>query len=164
MDLKGILAISGKPGLFKLVTQTKTGLIVESLTDKKRMPVYAAHQISALEEISIYTYEDDKPLEEVFEMMFNHLNGEKAPSHKSSANQLEQFMEEAVPEYDRERVYASDIKKLVRWYNQLLDLGMMKFEEKTSDDNKNEKSDEKSTTAEAKEEKSAPDEKSEDKK
>jgi len=130
MELKGVLAISGKPGLYKLVSQTKTGLIVESFSDGKRIPVYSAHQISALEEISIFTYEEDLPLEEAFKMIFESLNGEKAPSHKSSAKELEEFLEKAIPEYDKERVYISDIKKLVRWYNQLHENNLLVFDKK----------------------------------
>lgn len=129
MELNGVLAISGKPGLYKLVSQTKTGLIVESFGDGKRIPVYSAHQISALEEISIFTYEDDLPLEDAFKMMFESLNGEKAPSHKSSAKDLEGFLEKAIPEYDKERVYLSDIKKLVRWYNQLHENNLLVFDD-----------------------------------
>jgi hypothetical protein len=149
MELKGILAISGKPGLYKLVSQTKTGLIVESLDDGKRFPVYAAHQISALEEISLFTYEDDLALADAFKMIYENLNGEKAPSPKSSSKDLEKFMSEAIPEYDEERVYVSDIKKLVRWYNQLLEKGIIKFEEESS-----EESQEKEATDDKSEEKS----------
>lgn len=133
MDLSGILAISGKAGLHKLISQTKNGLIVESLNDQKRFPVYAAHQISALEEISIYTYSDEVPLTEVFENMFKHMEGKDTISHKAPKNELMELMEAVLPEYDKERVYVSDIKKLVQWYNSLLEHGLMVFDEKSEE-------------------------------
>jgi len=130
MDLKGILAIGGKPGLYKMVSQSKNGLIVEGLEDNKRFPVYTAHQISALEEISIYTYEEDVPLVEVFEKMFNLLEGKDAMSPKSSKNDLLSFFSSVLPDYNEEQVYASDIKKVLQWYNVLIKHGYMVFDDK----------------------------------
>jgi len=134
MELKGILAISGKPGLFKMLSQGKNNIIVEGLDDKKRFPVYAAHQISALEEISIYTETEDVPLADVFKGIFDATGGEEAISHKSSKNQLEELFEKALPEYDRERVYISDIKKVIQWYNILFRNGLMIFDEQTEEE------------------------------
>ena len=135
MDLKGILAISGKPGLFKLISQGKNNIIVESLTDGKKMPVYQAHQISALEEISIYTYTGDVPLVDVFKSIYEQTEGQKALSHKSSAAELSAFFKKVLPEYDEDRVYISDIKKVVQWYNLLFDQNMVEFaEEETGDE------------------------------
>jgi len=130
MDLKGILAIGGKPGLYKMVSQSKTGLIVEGMEDKKRFPVYTAHQISALEEISIYTYEEDVPLVEVFEKMFNILDGKDPISPKSSKNELLKFFSTILPDYNEEQVYASDIKKVIQWYIALSKNGLMVFDKK----------------------------------
>ncbi len=139
MELKGILAISGKPGLYKMLSQSKNSIIVEGLDDKKRFPVYAAHQISALEEISIYTETDDVALADVFKGLYEAVNGEAAISHKSSRNELEALFAKALPDYDRDRVYVSDIKKVIQWYNILHRNGLMVFdEEKEADDAKQE--------------------------
>jgi hypothetical protein len=135
MDLSGVLAISGKPGLYKMVAQSKNGLIVEDFDQGKRFPVYSTHQISALEEISIYTYEDDVPLAEVFEKMYEVLNGEKAMSPKSSKNELMAFFEQVLPYYHQEQVYPSDVKKIIQWYNIFHKHDMLKFDDKKEDIN-----------------------------
>ena len=111
MNLNEILVISGKPGLYKMVAQNKSGLIVESMEDDKRFPVYSTHQVSALEEISIYTYEDDIPLNEVLKKMHIVLEGELAMSPKSNKNDLMAFFETVLPDFNKEQVYASDVKK-----------------------------------------------------
>lgn len=129
MTLKGIIAISGRQGLFNVIAQGKNNIIVESLTDKKRFPAYATDRLSALEDISIYTYEDDKPLVEIFEAIFDKEAGKKCISHKESANKLSEYLVEVVPNYDQERVYTSDIKKIFQWYNQLIESGLLKKEE-----------------------------------
>lgn len=129
MNIKGIISISGKPGLHKVVSQTKNGLIAESLIDSKRFPVYSTQQISALEDISIYTTDEDILLSEVFESLKKVENGKPTLSHKSSANELAAKLEEALPNYDKERVYASDIKKLIQWYNILAEQGLLDAEE-----------------------------------
>ena len=134
MNLSGILAIVGKSGLFKMVSSSKSGLIVEGLEDKKRIPVYSAHQISALEEISIYTYEDDIPLAEVFEKISIHLNGNDIISPKASKNDLLAFFKEVLPYFNEEQVYASDVKKVVQWYKILDKAGMLVFDEESKED------------------------------
>jgi len=134
MNLKEILAISGRPGLYKLVAQNKTGLIVESMEDDKRFPVYSTHQISALEEISIFTYEEDVPLVEVFEKMYKVLEGKPAMSPKSNKKDMMDFFETVLPNYNKEQVYASDVKKLLQWYNLFHKYGMLTFDEKKEDD------------------------------
>ena len=96
MNLSGIISISGKPGLSKIVSQTRTGLIVESLLDGKRFPVHGAERVSSLEDISIYTYEDDVLLVEVFKKMYEAANGEQVISHKSSANELSTYLKEVL--------------------------------------------------------------------
>ena len=128
MNLTGIIAISGKPGLFKVVAQGKSNLIVESLTDGKRIPAYSKDRISALEDISVYTYDEDKPLTSVFEIIHIKENGGLAPSHKEDKNTLEGYMLEILPNYDQERVYLSDVKKIFQWYNQLHTTGNLLFE------------------------------------
>ncbi len=129
MDLSEILAIAGKPGLYKMISQTSKGLIVESLETKKRFPVYSAHEISALAEISIYTYEDDVPLADVFKNLHTYLNDHELISPKSSKNKLSSFFSEVLPDYNEEQVYASDIKKIIQWYSALNNAGLMTFEE-----------------------------------
>jgi len=119
MNLTGIISISGKPGLSKIISQTRTGLIVESLVDGKRSPVHGAERVSSLEDISIYTYEEDVLLTDVFEKMFAAAAGKAILSHKSSSAELSAYLKEILPDYDEDRVYASDIKKLVQWYNLL---------------------------------------------
>ena len=125
MDLSGVISISGKPGLYKVVAQSKNNIIVESLQDGKRTPAYSTDRISALEDISIYTYEDDIPLKEVYIAIFKKEDGKKAPSHKESLNTLTSYLLEVLPNYDEDRVYPSDIKKLFQWYNLLHDAGLV---------------------------------------
>ncbi|HRZ77393.1 MAG TPA: DUF5606 domain-containing protein, partial [Bacteroidales bacterium] len=104
---------------------TKTGMVVESLADGKRFTAFAHQRISSLEEISIYTYGEDLPLKQVFARMFTHLSGQPAPDPRDPALDLRTFMEEIVEDYDQERVYASDIRKMVSWYNLLLLHGLV---------------------------------------
>ncbi len=129
MDLKEILAVSGKSGLYKIISQTKNGVIVESLLDKKRMPIYATDKISNLEEISIYTDDKEKPLKEIFKSIFDKENGGAAPDPKSDEAKMKTYFGEILPDYDRDRVYTSDIKKVYSWYNLLLKNDLMTFEE-----------------------------------
>lgn len=133
MNLSGIIAISGKSGLYKVVAQGKNNLIVELIGEKKRFPAYATDRISALEDISIYTYEDDIPLKEVYKSIFTKENGQAAPSHKAPIKELEAYLEEVLPNYDRERVYPSDIKKLYQWYNILQAAGELKLAEEATE-------------------------------
>ena len=126
-DLTEILAISGKSGLFKMVAQAKNSIIVESLENGKRTPVHSTQAVSSLEEISIFTETEDMPLKDVFKRIYEKTGGEKAPSPKASSDELKKFMEEVVPEYDKERVYISDIKKVMKWYNKLHETDMLDF-------------------------------------
>lgn len=121
MGLENLLSISGKSGLFRLVGQMKNGIIVESLEDGKRFPVHGSAKVSALEEISIYTEEEEIPLKDVFDRIYEKMNGEKAMSHKDDKNKIKALFEEVVPEYDAERVYVSDMVKVVKWYNELIE-------------------------------------------
>ncbi|MBN2237026.1 MAG: DUF5606 domain-containing protein [Bacteroidales bacterium] len=125
MDLSKILSIAGKPGLYQMVSQTKNGVLVESLLDGKRIPAFSHERISSLEEISVFTEIDDVPLKQIFHSMYNICNQQQALSHKSSAKELVAFFESVLSEYDRDRVYASDIKKMVQWYNLLQSKGLI---------------------------------------
>jgi hypothetical protein len=129
MDLTEILAISGKPGLYKMLSHTKTGMLVESLADNKRFPVFAHEKVSSLEEISIFTEDDDVSLKDVFKKIHEMLEGDKALSHKSSGEELKDFFDDVLPDYDKERVYVSDIKKVIQWYNVLHEMDMLDFTE-----------------------------------
>ena len=123
MKLKDIAAISGKPGLYKIFKPTKTGVIVESLDDKKsKMVVGAAHRISVLKEVSVYTtdQEGSLALAIVLDKIREAHKGELAYDAKSSKEELTEFIESIVPNYDKDKVYPSDIKKLVSWYNIIL--------------------------------------------
>lgn len=157
MDLKDILAISGKPGLYKMIGQTKTGAVVESLIDGKRFTAFAHERISSLEEISIYTTDEDMPLKDVFKKVSENQEGKAAIDHKASGNELKAFFLEAIPDYDEERVYTSDIKKVIRWYNLLHEKDLLNFEEEESKkaeaEAKEEVSEEKEKPKETKEEK-----------
>lgn len=135
--LKDILAISGQPGLFKFVSQGRNGIIVESFETGKRTNATASAKISALEDIAVFTDDGEVQLEEVFKKMQEKLGEEEAMSSKSSSDQLKAFFEEILPEYDRDRVYVSDMKKMVKWYNQLLKLDMLHFEDATEEDQEN---------------------------
>lgn len=115
--MKGILAISGKPGLFKMITNAKNSIIVESLIDGKRTPAYASSKISSLEDISIFTIDGDTKLADVFVNVFEK-NLDVNPK-KASSKELKDAFGEALPDYDDERVYVSDIKKVFAWYNLL---------------------------------------------
>ena len=133
--LKGILSISGQSGLFKLVAESKNNIIVESLETQKRMPVYSTVKVSALEDIAIYTETEDKPLKEIFKAISDQEDGGTAISHKSANNELKSYFEKVVPDYDKDRVYISDIKKVLMWYNTLQEKGMLDFTEE-EDENK----------------------------
>jgi hypothetical protein len=129
MDLSGIIAISGKPGLFKVIAQGKNNIIVESLVDGKRVPAYASDRISALEDISIYTYDEDQALKTVFVSIFKKETGKECPSHKENYDTLFNYLLEILPNFDQERVYPSDVKKIFQWYNLLHKTGNLKLEE-----------------------------------
>ncbi len=118
--LKGILSISGQTGLFKLVSQAKNSIIVESLIDGKRFPAYSTSRVSALEDISIYTEEGDVKLSEILLKIYESTNGGETPTAKASAQDLRNYFETIIPTYDKERVYVSDIKKVLAWYNLLV--------------------------------------------
>lgn len=128
MGLNKILSIAGKPGLFKLLTQTRTGFVAESLLDGKKVTVSFKNNVSVLSEIAIYTLEEEVPLKVVFEKIKEKEDGAKtAVSHKEDKIKLEEYLFEVLPNYDEDRVYASDIKKIIQWYNLLHEHGITEF-------------------------------------
>lgn len=129
--LKTILAISGKPGLYKLISQAKGMLIVESVADKKRMPVYASDKVISLGDIAMYTDDDEVSLANVLEAVKAKENGAVASLNykTASSEELRAYMAEVLPEYDRDRVHTSDIKKLIQWYDLLISNGETEFVE-----------------------------------
>ncbi len=131
--LKDLMSISGHGGLFKFISQARNGIIVESLETGKRMNAFATMKVSALEDIAIYTEDKEIPLEEVLVSLHKYENGGEAISSKSDPGDLKDYFSAILPEYDRERVYVSDIKKVLTWYNLLLKYDLLKFdEEKTA--------------------------------
>lgn len=134
MDLSKILSIGGKPGLYRMVGQTKTGFVVESLADGKRMPAFPSQQVSALEEISIYTTGEDIPLKDVFRKIYEKEEGKEAPSHKADRAVIEEYFAAVLPEYDREMVRESDMRKVFKWYNELLKGELLDFTEEEEQD------------------------------
>lgn len=135
--LKEILSVTGKPGLFKLVSQGKNMLIVESLIDGKRIPAYSRDKVVSLGDIAMFTETEEVPLSEVLEKLKTKENGQPASiDPKADNDTLRKFMAEILPDYDRDRVYPSDIRKLISWYNLLINNNITEFlakeEEKTS--------------------------------
>lgn len=123
MQLEKIISISGKPGLFKLISQLRTGFIIEDVTTKKKVSISNSSQVSLLDNISMFTFESEVPLFEVFENIAKKEGYKATISHKSTHEELRAFMAEVLPNYDVERVYDSDIKKLAQWYNLLQKAG-----------------------------------------
>ena len=120
MSLDKVLSISGKPGLYKLVTQTRGGFVAESLLDSKRISVGVQQNVSVLSEIAIYTLTEEVPLKNVFSNIKEKENGEQTSiKPKDSKDKLEEYFFDVLPDYDEDRVYASDIKKVLQWYNLL---------------------------------------------
>lgn len=134
MDLSGIISIAGMGGLFKVIAQTKNGLIVESLIDKKRVQAFSTHKISALEDVSIYSTGDDVPLKDVFQKIYEKEKGGPCIDHKSADADLKKYFKSAFAEYDEERVYVSDIKKVLNWYNALQKDGLLEKKEESEAD------------------------------
>jgi hypothetical protein len=129
MSLKGILAISGQSGLFKVLSEGKNSVIVESLLTGKRTTVYTNAKMSALEDIAIYTTSEDVPLKQVFKKIAEKENYGLAIDTKNPSEKVIKYFSEILPEYDRERVYFSDIKKVISWYNLLSEKGLLILED-----------------------------------
>lgn len=135
--LETILAISGKPGLYRLVSHSNRGLIVETLDEKKkRMPVFGTDKVISLADIAMYTDEEEVPLRQVLCNVKEKENGQQTTLDykKASKEELVEFMAAVLPYFDRDRVYTTDIKKLIQWYNLLIENGVTDFEEKTEEE------------------------------
>jgi len=128
MQLEKIISISGRSGLYKIASQLRSGFVVEDITTGKKTNISGTEQISALENISMFVLDRDVPLFEVFLNIAKKEDFGQAINHKSSKQELVTFLEEVLPDYDKERVYVSDIKKLVQWYNILQEAGYIKSE------------------------------------
>lgn len=141
MDITKILSIAGRPGLYKHVAQSRKGIVIESLTDGVNSTAFPSENVSSLQDIAIFTVGEDKPLYEVFQAIFKKENGGKTISHKSSSKELKEYFKEVLPEYDEDRVYVSNIKRILQWYNILQAQGLIDLEKpksKNEDENKDE--------------------------
>ncbi|NCC18725.1 MAG: hypothetical protein EOM29_07275 [Bacteroidia bacterium] len=137
MDLSKILSISGKPGLFTLISQAKSGALIESLLDGKRQTAFANAKISSLQDISIFTIDEDIPLVKVFQEIYKKEDGKDCIDPKSDSKKLIAYMTEIVPNFDSERVYVSDMKKLFTWYNLLNSKGLIDLKEENEAETEN---------------------------
>lgn len=133
IDLTGIISISGQPGLFKIVAQSKNGIIVEGLSDKKRVNVYASTKVSTLSDISMFTTGDDKPLEEIMTSVYEKEKGGPAVDSKADDKAIESYFAQILPDYDKDRVYVSNMRKLINWYNALQTSGSLKMKEESAE-------------------------------
>ena len=127
--LAGILAISGKPGLFKSISQGGTKLIVESIVDGKKSAANSASQVISLADVSIYGEDEEMPLNDILAKMYKIENKEKCSvSPKASSSDLNEYFSDIFPDYDKDRVYPSDIKKIIRWYNLLIEKELISYD------------------------------------
>ena len=135
MGLDKILSISGKPGLYQLKTQTRNGFLAQSLIDGKKVSVSAQSNVSILSEIAVYTLTEEIPLGKVFKAIIDKEKGNKTSiSNKDGKDKLEEYFFEILPDYDEDRVYASDIKKIVQWYNLLHKHNLLQLDENANDE------------------------------
>ncbi len=123
MELKNVLAISGKPGLFRLISNNASRLLVESIADGKKLPVPPTSKVSSLDDIAIFTVEEDVPLSQVFQLIYEKTGGTESLDHKSGGSELRDYVADILDGLDHERVYDSDLKKLFQWYNILFNAG-----------------------------------------
>lgn len=128
MDFSKIISVTGKPGLYELISQSRSGIIVQSLEDGKKTAVSSAHRVSTLADITIYTDGGDEHLEEVFKKFYEKQNGGEVDIDTKDAEALQEFLFSVLPEYDEERVYSSDIRKMIKWYNLLVKSDPKAFE------------------------------------
>jgi hypothetical protein len=160
MILKDIIAISGEPGLFRFIAQGKNSIIVEHLETKKRSSAFGSARVSSLEDIAIFTAKEDLPLSKVFDLIYDKEQGRVAIDGKSDGNKLKIWFEEILPDYDKDKVYTSDIKKVALWYNILHNLNLLvkeEPEEKPSEEAEIIPVKDKAPTAAKKKKKAAPD-------
>lgn len=141
MDLSKILSITGKNGLFKLISQTKTNFIVEALSDGKRFAEFSHTGVAILDNISIYTEDEDLPLTKVFQLIYQKEEGKPIAEISGDKSKLKSYFEEVLPNYDKERVYVSNIKKVLQWYNILIEhqlIDLVEEEPKDAEEDKGE--------------------------
>lgn len=136
MELKDLMSISGYPGLYRFISQGRNSIIVESIQDKKRMSAYQTSRISNLEEISVFTDSGEISLSDLLRKIYSYTGGKEVVSHKSSGEQLKMLFEEVLPDYDRERVYTSDMKKIISWYNILVRFDLLHPSDESEDKDK----------------------------
>jgi hypothetical protein len=148
IQLKDILAISGKGGLFKFIAQARNGIVVESLEDQKRHVAPATARVSSLEDIAIFTIDEEVPLADIFYMIHEKSEGKETLSHKAAVEELKSQFKELVPEYDEDRVYVSDIKKVFQWYNQLHQHQLLEVIDKEEEKEEEKEEDQKEAPAE----------------
>lgn len=137
IDLTGIISISGQPGLFKIVAQSKNGIIIEGLADKKRTNIYSTTKVSTLADIGMYTSGDDKPIEEIMTSIFEKEKGGPCISSKADDKEITAYFAEILPDYDKERVYVSNMRKLFNWYTILQTTGNLKQKDEKADSEEN---------------------------
>lgn len=150
MYLEKLITISGKPGIFKVISQTKGGFIIEDIITNKRTSISTQNQVSLLENIAVYTYDEEIPLKDLFDKIYEFTNNNQAIHHKESSAKLREFMLQVLPNYDKERVYDSDLKKIIMWYNLLQSQGLISPEKKGEIKEKEEKSEKPKKTSKAK--------------
>jgi len=145
IDLTGIISIAGQPGLYKLVAQSKNGIIIEGLADKKRTNIYSTTKVSTLADIGMYTSGDDKPIEEIMTSVFEKEKGGPCVNSKADDKEIISYFTQILPDYDKERVYVSNMRKLFNWYTILQSTGNLKEKEagKEGEENKAVKAEEK---------------------
>jgi hypothetical protein len=146
IDLSGIISISGQPGLYKIIAQSKNGIVVEGLADKKRTNVYSSTKVSTLSDISMFTTGEDKPIAEIMTTIFEKEKGGPAVGNKADDKEVEKYFAGILPEYDKDRVYVSNMRKLLTWYNALQATGNLKEKEEKEGE---EKSDDKAKAIKA---------------
>ncbi len=134
MDLTKIIVVSGKSGVFKVIAQSRSGFIAESLIDGKKMPISASNRITTIDDIVVFTETDEVKLREIFLKMKDKTNAQQAVDHKSDDDQIKEFFGSVLPDYDKERVYVSDMKKMIFWYNLLQKNDMLDFEEEKTEE------------------------------
>ncbi|HKK40124.1 MAG TPA: DUF5606 domain-containing protein [Cryomorphaceae bacterium] len=134
MDLSQILSITGKPGLYKILNQSRGGVVVISLNDGKKMVVGQTQRVSTLSDISIYTLEGDEPLAKIFEKMKEQSGGKEVEVDSKDPDALREYFFRIFPEHDEDRVYPSDIKKMIKWFNLLLEKGLLESTEEEKEE------------------------------
>jgi hypothetical protein len=140
MDLTKIISIAGKPGLYQIINQSRGGVVVSSLMDGKKMAIGQTQRVSSLSDISVYTEEGDEPLGEIFKKFADYADGEPIDLDLNDKDLLRDFFREILPNHDEARVYPSDIKKMIKWFNSMQDKGLINIESGESESSESENS------------------------